>query len=423
MRQRKPTRGELPPGVADLFFTAAEQKLALETTLRNEFTRWGYRPVIPPTFEYAETLASEAGVRLAEEMYRFFDRDGRALALRPDLTIPTARIVGIKLFDQPLPLRFYYVGNVFRYEEPRAGQRREFTQAGVELVGAPSASADAEVIALLIAALRTAGLSDFRVTLGQIGFFQGLLRALDLPEEQAEQLRVAIDRKSQAGVEAVLAALDGDGAARRAVAALPGLTGGAEVLKAAEAVCLNAEMRAAVENLCQVWDRLRQYDVTAHVTLDLGQVRGMAYYTGILFEAFAPGVGFPLASGGRYDGLIGRFGPDRPAVGFALVVDRLLTALDHQAAVASPPPVEVIFQDCGHPECLQLVREARALGARVLLDVLGRSDEALLAHAQTLGIGRVAVCQGPGRVRLVTSDGERVVGMDAWESEVRSWIG
>ncbi len=414
-------RGELPPGVADLFFTAAERKLALEAQLREVFARWGYRPVIPPTFEYADTLSSEAGVRLAEEMYRFFDRDGRALALRPDLTIPTARIVGVKLFDQPLPLRLYYVGSVFRYEEPRAGKRREFTQAGVELIGAPGAPADAEVIALLIAALRAAGLSDFRVTLGQIGFFQGLLRALDLPPERAERLRVAVDRKSQAGVEAVLAALNGDGAARRAVAALPDLVGGPEVLEAAEAVALNARMRAAVENLRQVWERLRRYDVTGQVRLDLGQVRGMAYYTGVLFEAFAPGVGFPLASGGRYDGLIGRFGPDRPAVGFALMVDRLLTAMDHQAATATSEPADVLFQDCGHAECLRLLQRARALGARALLDVLGRPAEALLAHARALQIHRVALCQGPGRVRLIAEDGDRIVDEDAWESEVRSW--
>jgi ATP phosphoribosyltransferase regulatory subunit len=230
VNQRKMTRGELPPGVADFFFAAAERKLALEATLGEQFVRWGYRPVIPPTFEYADTLASEAGVRLADEMYRFFDRDGRALALRPDLTIPTARIVGVKLFDQPLPLRFYYVGNVFRYEEPRAGQRREFTQAGVELVGAPGASADTEVIALLAAALQAAGLPAFRITLGQIGFFRGLLAALNLSADAAEQLRIAIDRKSQAGVSAILAGLNGNGRARDVLAALPTLVGGPELL-------------------------------------------------------------------------------------------------------------------------------------------------------------------------------------------------
>jgi len=423
VRLSKPVRGELPPGVADLFFAAAEQKLALENILRDAFSRWGYRPVIPPTFEYADTLASEAGVRLAEEMYRFFDRDGRALALRPDLTIPTARIVGVKLFDQPLPLRFHYIGSVFRYEEPRAGQRREFTQAGVELVGAPGAAADAEVIALLVGALQAAGLTDFRITLGQIGFFRGLLAALSLSAEAAERLRVAVDRRSQAEMEAILADFDGDGPAREAIAVLPMLTGGPEVLDEARRIALNQEMAAAVANLRQVWERLCQYDVTDHVVLDLAQVRGMAYYTGILFEAFAPGVGFPLASGGRYDGLIGHFGPDQPAVGFALTVDRLLTALDHQTEAEAAPPIDVIFQDCGHMECLSLVRRARSLGARAALDVLGRSVDDLVAYARGQGIPRVALCEGPGRVRLVTDAETRIIEPAAWESEVRAWIG
>ncbi len=416
-------RGELPPGVADLFFAAAEQKLALEATLRDLFARWGYRPVIPPTFEYADMLASVAGVRLAEEMYRFFDRDGRALALRPDLTIPTARIAGVKLYDQPLPLRFSYVGNVFRYEEPRAGQRREFTQAGVELIGAPGSPADAEVIALLAASLQASGLPTFRITLGQIGFFRGLLAALRLPPEAADRLRVAVDRKSQAGVEAVLAELDGDERARRLLTALPALFGGPAVLDAAASLAWNPEMTAAVENLCQAWEWLERYGVAEHVTLDLGQVRGMAYYTGVVFEAFAPGVGFPLASGGRYDGLIGHFGPDRPAVGFALAVDRLLVALDRTGGAVASSPVAAIFQGCEHAECLALVQRARALGARVALDVLSRPAEDLLAYARSQGIRRVGLCDGPGRLRLFVDGSSHEVDVAQWESEVRTWIG
>jgi ATP phosphoribosyltransferase regulatory subunit len=420
---RKIVRGELPPGVADLFFAAAEQKLSLEATLRDQFALWGYRPLIPPMFEYAETLASEAGVRLAEEMYRFFDRDGRSLALRPDLTIPTARIVGGKLFDQPLPLRFFYIGSVFRYAEPRAGQRREFTQAGVELIGAPGSAADSEVIALLAEALGAARLPAFRITLGQVGFFRGLLTALDLTDLAAERLRLAIDRKSQVSVTEILASLKDDAHARQAVAALPSLTGGPEVLDAAAALILNDEMAAAVENLRQVCTRLERYGIMDRVTLDLGQARGMAYYTGILFEAFAPGVGFPLASGGRYDGLIGHFGPNHPAVGFALTVDRLLAALGHQTAARAQPFVDAVFQMCEHTECLRLVQQARSCGANVSVDLLGRSPDALMAYAHSQEISRVLLCAGPGQVRLLAAGVERDIDAARWEDEVRSWIG
>ena len=142
--------------------------------------RWAYVEVIPPTFEYAETLAAEAGTQLAEELYRFFDRDGRALALRPDLTIPTARLAGSKLYDQPLPQRFFYTGPAFRYEEPRAGRQREFWQAGIELIGAASPDADAEVLAFAAQALSASSARQFPLHARPSRLFPRPDRALEL---------------------------------------------------------------------------------------------------------------------------------------------------------------------------------------------------------------------------------------------------
>ena len=141
---------QLPHGVSDLFFEQAAAKTALERLLESTFECWGYSRVIPPTFGYYETFATEASPQLQEEMYRFFDREGHVLALRPDMTVPTARLVGTRLYDQTLPFRFYYIGSVFRYEEPQAGRQREFTQAGVELIGASTPEADAEVLAVAV---------------------------------------------------------------------------------------------------------------------------------------------------------------------------------------------------------------------------------------------------------------------------------
>src|SRR5919199_181973 len=145
---------QLPYGVAVLFFDDAACKSEVEHILKQTFATWGYGEVIPPTFEYYEALAAEASPQVREEIYRFSDRDGRMLALRADPTIPIARLVGTKLAEHPLPLRFFYVCNVFRHEEPKAALRREFTQAGVELIGAATPVGDAEVIALAVAALR-----------------------------------------------------------------------------------------------------------------------------------------------------------------------------------------------------------------------------------------------------------------------------
>ena len=186
----------LPRGVADLFGAAAVAKRAAEAALRDLARRWAYVEVIPPTFEYAETLASEAGSQLAEELYRFLDRDGSALALRPDLTIPTARLAGSKLFDQPLPLRFFYAGPAFRYEEPRAGRQREFWQAGIELIGAASADADAEVLAFAALALHALDLPA-QFTLGHLGYFHGLAQHLGCDQPAVVALQSALDRKSR----------------------------------------------------------------------------------------------------------------------------------------------------------------------------------------------------------------------------------
>ncbi len=187
----------LPEGVRDLLFADAAAFRAMTSALQATWSAWGYREIILPTFEYADILATDVGATVDAEMYRFFDRHGRTLALRPDMTIPTARVVGTRLYDQPLPLRVAYAGSVFRYEPPRAGRQHEFTQAGVELIGAAGALADAESVALAVAALQAVGLPEFSITVGHVGFFRGLLTALNLSERAAHRLRVAVDRKAE----------------------------------------------------------------------------------------------------------------------------------------------------------------------------------------------------------------------------------
>ena len=194
----------LPEGVRDLLFADAATLRGMAASLRATWNAWGYREIILPTFEYAATLSTDVGAGLDAEMYRFFDRHGRTLALRPDMTIPTARVVGTRLYDQPKPLRLSYIGSVFRYEPPRAGRQHEFIQAGVELMGARGATADAESIALAVAALRAIGLPAFRITLGHVGFFRGLLLALAAPERLTALLRSAVDRKAEAELAALL---------------------------------------------------------------------------------------------------------------------------------------------------------------------------------------------------------------------------
>ena len=171
-------KGQLPYGVGDLFFEYAAQRRMLEFRLRRVFAAWAYAEIISPTLEYADVVSGPAGSQLASNIMRFVDRNGETLALRPDLTIPTARAVASKLYDQPQPLRLCYIGSVFRYEDPQAGRRREFTQAGFELIGAGTVAADAEVLQLTVAALHAAELDQFMLTIGHMDFYRSLLEKL-----------------------------------------------------------------------------------------------------------------------------------------------------------------------------------------------------------------------------------------------------
>lgn len=379
----------LPEGVRDLLFADAAAFRTMTAALQTTWAGWGYREITLPTFEYADTLATDVGAAVDAEMYRFFDRHGRTLALRPDMTIPTARVVGTRLYDQPMPLRLAYVGSVFRYEPPRAGRQHEFTQAGVELIGAAGALADAEAVALAVAALQAVGLPDFCIIVGHVGFFRGLLAALNLPERVTARLRGAVDRKAEAELALLLAEVPGlPPLARNAVLTLPRLMGDAHVLAEAEAICLNATMMQALSELNAVAELLAAHGVAHRITYDLSEVRDLDYYTGVTFEGFAPGLGFNLVSGGRYDELIGHFGPPLAAVGWALTLDRVLLARELQGISHAEPRCDVLLSARNCPACLRWAAEARARGLRVELDLHDLAPDALWQAAQARAIPR-----------------------------------
>jgi ATP phosphoribosyltransferase regulatory subunit len=411
----------LPEGVRDLLFADAEAWRQVEAELRRTWSVWGYREIILPTFEYAGTLATDVGAEIDAELYRFFDRHGRTLALRADMTIPTARVVGTRLYDQPLPLRIAYAGSVFRHEPPRAGRQHEFTQAGVELIGAQSRAADAETVALAVEALRSSGLPEFRVTMGHVGFFRGLLAALALPDKVAGRLRQAVNRKAEAELAALLSqSAEAPRAAREALLALPRLTGGPETLSEASAYSVHPLMARALDDLRQVAALLDAYGVAGDVSYDLAEVRDLDYYTGITYEGFAPGLGFNLISGGRYDDLVGHFGPPLPAVGWALTLDRVLLARELQGVQHAEPAPDVLLSAEGCPKCLHWAGTARSLGLRVEVDPLGLTPEALWRAAVDRRIPRVAWHSETGGLRFRDRAGEAPLDPENWE-EIARW--
>ena len=350
---------QLPHGLTDLFFEPAAAKAQMERLLQETFQRWGYSRIILPTFEYYATLATGASPQLQEEMYRFFDRDGQILALRPDMTVPTARVVATRLYDQPLPLRFFYVGSVFRYEEPQAGRRREFTQAGIELIGADTAEADAEVLSVAIAALACYGYVRLSDQPGPGGLSQGHPGRGPSGQRGRAPLEQAIGRRNDVELQEALDELGIAGDAARAIRAVPHLCGDEGVLGEAERLSTNSLARQAIARLARVYALLRLEGLAEHVILDLGEVRSMDYYTGITFHGYVAGLGFPICGGGRYDRPDGQF-RGRPARR-GLCPGRGARHAGHAAQVDIAP--DLVMGACAHLACRTLASRARAVGS------------------------------------------------------------
>ncbi len=388
----------LPPGVGDRVGPAAERLRELEARLVDRALAWGYRLIQPPTFEYAALLEEAGDPGLLEKAFRFADRDGRLLALRADFTPAVARIVAQRLADRPPPLRFVYGGSVFRDEPTQAGRQREFRQVGIELIGVPAPAADAEVLDLAADLLTAVGLKFFTLVVGHVGAMQGILAALDLPEGEAAALLTALDRKNRAEA---LARVRGHAGARRLLEAI--LTGGEDPawLETLPRLLDRPEVVRAVEELTALWQALEDRGTPGRRLLDLTEVQGMAYYTGIVFKGYAPGLGFHLCGGGRYDRLLARFGMERPAVGFAVGLERLELALAAQGEEGAPPP-RALVQGCGHRACRARVAELRAQGWRIEEDLAGRDPSRLRGYAAAVGIRTLWLCEGPGRLRRVS---------------------
>ncbi|MGD9048046.1 MAG: ATP phosphoribosyltransferase regulatory subunit, partial [Anaerolineae bacterium] len=391
-------RSQIPRGVQDRFLADATRRRRAELAVVRCFARWGYQEIIPPTFEFYDNLSIGARADLKRAMYRFFDPEGYTLALRADFTPQVARMAATKLFDQPMPLRCFYMGSVFRHEEPQAGRKREFTQAGAELIGADTAQADAEIVSLAVATLEALALQGFQVNLGQMAFFRALSEGL--APEALEAIREAIDRKNHARLAQALDEAEVSGRQRDLLSRLPDLSGGPEILEEARALSVNLDwdsrLVAALERLTEIYCLLDAYGVADHVILDLGEVRGMDYYTGITFRGVTPGLGWPIISGGRYDNLIARFGRPLAAVGFGLGIERALLAQSRQGV---PPPElapHLLAGGCVHEACLAMVGQLRRLGCRVEVDPSGTAAGNLAVLARQRGIARTLQCAAGG---------------------------
>jgi ATP phosphoribosyltransferase regulatory subunit len=357
-------RSQVPPGVQCFLGEEARRRRRIEERVVSVFEGWAYEEIIPPLFDYADVFAGPA---LAPRTYTFVGRDGSLLALRPDFTSLLAKIAAGRLADRPAPLRLYYSGEVLRYEPPKAGRQSELHQMGLEHLGGVGPAADAETLAIAAECLDAVGAADWVLAVGHVGVFNGLVAGLALDADALERLRERVEAKDGAGVREVLAGAGVAPAARDALAELTGLAGGVAVLDAAAAAFASwPAALAALAELGAIVDALVAAGLGGRLAVDLGEVRGLDYYTGFVFRAYARGLGFEVGSGGRYDTLLARFGRPLPAVGFMFGLDRLALLVDRVALGSAEPPAEdVPVADVARG--LARARALRAEGRRVRL--------------------------------------------------------
>jgi ATP phosphoribosyltransferase regulatory subunit len=334
-----------------------------------------------------------------------------------------ARIAAARAGDALLPLRFSYEGPVLRHVPAQRGRSRQIEQLGAELLGTLRPEADAEVIAVVVACLKEAGLQEFKVDVGQVEFFKGVLRGVELEAEDAARLKDCVGRKDLSELEHLLEDLPLSDAKKRLLAELPLLAGGIETIDRAAALVESDHSGRALENLAEVVRLLTRFGVADCITVDLGELRGVDYHTGVIFEAFVHHIGSPLCKGGRYDRLIAAYGADLPATGFSLDLLALMEAL-RVHGVISPEPGGVLLADRGQADTVALGQRIRARGVRAAVDVEDRPLGQSVAYGREQGFAWVVALNtsqaGPGQALLVhlASGAEEVLPLDRIERRV-----
>lgn len=384
----------MPGGGRDLLPGDTRRKLKLESALRRLFDSWGYQEVVTPTFEYYEVLAPALGEMVRhDQLYRFIDDHGQIMVLRPDMTTPIARMVSSRLRGEGWPRRFCYLANVFRREN-KAGRQREFYQAGVELLGAVGPEADTEVVYLageaLGLALSLVGIRDFRITIGHVGVLGGVLNGAGFTIEEQEQAKLALSKKDLVSWQRLICSSRLDSEKKELLASLPEMHDGIAVLDRVETLPLDQESREGVSRIRQIWRNLQGCGFRENIGIDLTLLRGLEYYTGMVFEGYAPGVGYPLCGGGRYDNLLARFGYPCPATGFALGIERILSSLETEMRLGEQE-TDYFVTGSDQGEVFKKAREIRESGLRVEVDVTGLPGEEAISYASRKGIPHIIV--------------------------------
>ena len=334
-----------PEGVRDIYNDECEKKHYILDRMRQVIQSYGYRFIETPTFEFFDIFGQEVGTTPSKDLYKFFDREGNTLVLRPDMTPSIARAASKYFPIETEPVRLCYEGNVFINNNSYQGRLKESTQLGVEFIGENSVDADGEIIALVVNNLKAAGLEQFQISIGHADLFRQLMKAADFDAEAEETLRDLILNKNFFGVDEFLERHQVTDDLRSLFSMLGKMYASPKEWAGMNEITLRFPGVAdALSYLQELYELLEVYDVTKYVSFELGLISSYSYYTGILFSGYTFGSGEPIVKGGRYDGLLSYFGKEAPAIGFALMVDQLLLALERQKiAISAGQEAEIIL--------------------------------------------------------------------------------
>ena len=358
-----------PEGVRDIYNGECSQKRKVQEKIHRVFHQYGYEDIETPTFEYFEVFSREVGTIPSRELYKFFDREGNTLVLRPDFTPSVSRACATYFNPDEEPVSLCYTGNTFINNSSYRGRLKETTQMGVEHIGDESADADAELLAMTVECLLAAGLTDFQVSVGQVDYFKSLLKEAELDTEAEERLRTLISQKNSFGVEEFVEEQKLKEGIARAFVEIPQMFGSADVLKKARSLTNNARALEAVARLEEIYEILKIYGYEKYVSFDFGMLSKYQYYTGIIFQAYTYGTGEPMIKGGRYNGLMKHFGKPAASIGFAIEVDNLLLALSSQKLLSEKEeePEVILYEAQERAEAIEKARKLRAQGHSVSL--------------------------------------------------------
>lgn len=379
-----------PEGTRDLLFEDCAAVRAVETRLQNSFKAKGYSEVITPGLEFYDVFNMKSRYFPQESMYKLVDNKLRLMVVRPDSTMPIARMTATRLREQELPIRLCYSQSVYRSKPSMRGRSDEIRQTGIELIGSASKRAELEILSNALEVLSSFQTEGFRLELGHIGFFKAMIEKLDCDSDTAENIRSLIEVKNYPALNDLLDTV-GDSEAARALKQLPRLFGGEEVFEEAAKLYSDPQADAVLAELKETYERANALGYKGMITIDLGLVNRMDYYTGTVIKGYIEGCGDAVLSGGRYDKLLSEFGYDVPAAGFAVNVDAVARA-EMKKIDFRPKPVDVIvFGTDGHEtdaavNCSKLISEGLTAETAVF-DII----EEVRAYAAKKKIGRIDI--------------------------------